>query len=323
MDIDLLAKMIKKLILDSDKVVLPGVGCFVAEVVPATFSDRGYTINPPYRKLYFRSKPDEGDELVTFYAENNNLPFDVAENVLKDFLSEMKTVLFIKKTVVFPGLGRLRATKENDIFFVADEGLDIYPNGFGLEPISLKSHQETPEEVSAVVSELKSIIEEPAQDVEPMKVDEPVENDDPVKNEEPEAESQEEQVPDSESPEESISPQEPEPAESIQELAEQPVSVSVPEPLPVKAPVQASVSRAKCNSKMEACCKRVKENLYKAWAWLMDPKRRVATLIIGGVIVAVAAFFIIFIALANIFPGWMDSMLYSAEELEIINKLYE
>ena len=51
MDVDLLSKIIKELILDKDRVVLPGLGCFVAEVVPATFSDKGYTINPPYRKL--------------------------------------------------------------------------------------------------------------------------------------------------------------------------------------------------------------------------------------------------------------------------------
>ena len=73
MDIDLLSKMVKELILDNDRVVLPGLGCFVAEIVPSTFSDKGYTINPPYRRLYFRSKPDEGDELVKFYALSNNV----------------------------------------------------------------------------------------------------------------------------------------------------------------------------------------------------------------------------------------------------------
>ena len=46
MDIDLLAKMVKEAILDHDVVTLPGVGCFVAELVPSSFSDKGYTINP-------------------------------------------------------------------------------------------------------------------------------------------------------------------------------------------------------------------------------------------------------------------------------------
>lgn len=162
MDIDLLSKMVKELILDEDRVVLPGLGCFVAEVVPASFSDKGYTINPPYRRLYFRSRPDEGDGLVDFYARTNNIEYDMAERILKDFLNELRSVLHARKAVVFPGLGRLRATKENNLFFVADEDLDIYPEGFGLEPVSLKTHKESAEEVSAAVVGLKSMLLEPA-----------------------------------------------------------------------------------------------------------------------------------------------------------------
>ena len=167
MDIDLLSKMVKELILDNDRVVLPGLGSFVAEIVPSTFSDKGYTINPPYRKLYFRAKPDEGTELVQFYAKTNNVDFAVAERIIKDFISELRPVIHTKKIVVFPGLGRLRATKENNLFFVADEDLDIYPDGFALEPVSLKTHQETREEVAAVVTDLKSILQKPEPEVVP------------------------------------------------------------------------------------------------------------------------------------------------------------
>ena len=164
--------MVKELILDDDKVVLPGLGCFVAEIVPAYFSDKGYTINPPYRKLYFRARPDEGEALIDFYAKSNDVAYDVAEKIIKDFISELRSVLMAKKVVVFPGLGRLRATKENNIFFIADEDLDIYPEGFGLEPISLKTHQETPEEVSAAVAGLKTMLE-PVAEPEPEPIAEP------------------------------------------------------------------------------------------------------------------------------------------------------
>ena len=160
MDIDLLSKMVKELILDNDRVVLPGLGSFVAEIVPSSFTDKGYTINPPYRRLYFRSRPDQGEELAKFYSDTNQVELAVADKIVKDFIAELKSVLHVKKTVIFPGLGRLRATKENTVFFVADEDLDIYPDGFGLEPISLKTHQETREEVTAAVVGLKSILEE-------------------------------------------------------------------------------------------------------------------------------------------------------------------
>ena len=222
MDIDLLSKMVKELILDDDKVVLPGLGCFVAEIVPAYFSDKGYTINPPYRKLYFRSRPDEGEALIDFYAKSNEVAYDVAEKIVKDFVAELKTVLMAKKVVVFPGLGRLRATKENNVFFIADEDLDIYPEGFGLEPISLKTHQETPEEVSAAVAGLKTMLE--------PTVPEPVV---PEPEPEPEPEVISEQVPEPE-----VIP-EPEPVVPEPEPTPEPEPEPVPEPEPTPEPVPA------------------------------------------------------------------------------------
>lgn len=159
MDIDLLSKMVKELILDNDEVSLPGVGSFVAELVPSSFSDKGYTINPPYKRLSFRKKADASDNvLIDFYAKSNNVDKETASKIVIDFLSEMQKVLELRKSIVFPGLGKLRATKENIFFFVADEDLDIHPEGFGLEPISLKTHEETPAEVSATIAALQDIL---------------------------------------------------------------------------------------------------------------------------------------------------------------------
>lgn len=159
MDIDLLSKMVKELILDNDEVSLPGVGSFVAELVPSSFSDKGYTINPPYKRLSFRKKADASDNvLIDFYAKSNNVDKETASKIVIDFLSEMQKVLELRKSIVFPGLGKLRATKENIFFFVADEDLDIYPEGFGLETISLKTHEETPAEVSATIAALQDIL---------------------------------------------------------------------------------------------------------------------------------------------------------------------
>lgn len=151
--------MVKELILDKDEVSLPGVGTFVAEMVPSVFSDKGYTINPPYKRLSFRQK-GTGDDglLIGFYAKCNNLDIETASRIIREFLHEMRHVLETRKSIVFPGLGKLRATRENYFFFVADEDLDIYPEGFGLEPISLKTHEETPAEVSATMAALRGIL---------------------------------------------------------------------------------------------------------------------------------------------------------------------
>lgn len=278
MDIDLLSKMVKELILDNDRVVLPGLGCFVAEMVPSTFSDKGYTINPPYRRLYFRSRPDQGDALTRLYAEGNGVDMEIADKIITDFVAELKGVLFSRKTVIFPGLGRLRATKENAVFFVADEDLDIYPAGFGLEPVSLKTHQESAEEVTAAVEGLKHILEEPEPQTEPVP--------DPVP--EPELIIEPELEP----------AQEPEPELIIDP---EPDLLQEPEPEP----------------SAEYGCPYVEY----AGKYAEKPRKAYMKVLIAILIIVVvlAALLGLYIAVAKLAPDWLDRLLYTKVQLEILN----
>ena len=168
MDIELLSKMIAELVPDHNEVGLPGLGTFVSEFVPASFTDRGYTITPPYKRVTFVPGAVTDNSLVELYARSNGISEDQARAALSQFLEDTKKVLLDRKTVVFPGLGRLRATRQNNIFFITDEALDIYPEGFGLEPVSLKNHEETPAEVHHVVESLAGIMVAPTEEfVEP------------------------------------------------------------------------------------------------------------------------------------------------------------
>ena len=313
MDIDLLSKMVKELILDNDRVVLPGLGSFVAEVVPSTFSDKGYTINPPYRRLFFRPKPDEGDELAAFYASTNNVDKAMAERIIKDFVAELKPMLHTKKTIVFPGLGRLRATKENAIFFVANEDLDIYPAGFGLEPISLKTHQETKEEVSAAVAGLKSLLgetvpEKPAQPVkpepEPVAKTEPVAEPEPVQPVEP-VKVQETLV--EPEPEPVVTPEPVQEPEAKQEPEKEPAQVPVPETIAVPEPKHPVKPESAPEPQPEPAA---------------EPKKKSGkpALVALCVIAALAVLFLIALAVVGrMSPEWVDQFLYSPEELRILN----
>ena len=264
MDIDLLSKMVYDLILDNDRVALPGVGCFVAEIVPASFSDKGYTINPPYRRLYFRSKPDDGQLLVKLYAKSNGVTEEDARRILTEFLAEMKELLFTRKIIVFPGLGRLRATKENNLFFVADEALDIYPEGLGLEPLSLKTHKETEQELSATINELDGI----------LGVGDAV----------------------AETPAEPV-------AEPVAEAPAEPVAESVAEAPaePVAEPVAAEAVRSETVETRRT-----------------SPGKIVLLTVVSIVAVAVVLFGV-FVLMVNCFPDALDKLLYTQEELDIIN----
>lgn len=319
MDIDLLSKMVKELILDNDKVVLPGLGSFVAEVVPSTFSDKGYTINPPYRRLYFRSKPDEGHALVDFYSVSNKVDREIADKVIRDFVSELKEILFSRKTVVFPGLGRLRATKENAVFFVADEDLDIYPEGFALEPISLKTHVETKEEVRTMVEELKSMVEEPAS-VESAETVAPEEIGDDV----PETVAPEEKVDDTSMtvvPEEVVDDTSVAvvPEETVEDVSEDIDSEDAVGEVTEEVTVETVEAKALDDVAIRESVEEIKEDitekeLRKTGFWRKSAIALLAT-------VAVAALLLVaFVVLARYMPDTVDRILYTPEELEIINR---
>ena len=131
---------------------------------PAT----AYTITPPYKRVTFVPGKASDNSLVKLYASSNGISEDQSRAALTAFLEDIKKVLLDRKTVVFPGLGRLRATRQNNIFFITDESLDIYPEGFGLETVSLKNHEETPAEVHHVVESLAGIMVAPTEEfVEP------------------------------------------------------------------------------------------------------------------------------------------------------------
>lgn len=283
MDIDLLAKMVKEVVMDHDSVTLPGVGSFVAELVPSTFTDRGYTILPPYRRLYFSPRQGEDSLLVDLYCASNPEATEAdARRILIDFLAEMKEVLKVRKTIIFPGLGRLRATRENHFFFVADEDLDIYPAGFGLEPISLKTHEETQEEVAAAVANLAGMLEvksEPEPEPEP----EPV-----APAPEIQVEFVEEASAEAEAPAE---PEEPVVSTESEQPAEPEDPVTPEDPAAPEAPATAEAPRKS-----------------RWWLWTLLVLLGVAVLLLATLAVV-----------GRVAPEWLDYYLYSAEELEVLH----
>ena len=138
-DVELFAACLKDLLLENDVVVVPGLGSFMTRLMPASFSDLGRTINPPYRKLSFRAAETGDASLFT-----NKLAAALPEGTdvdkwLSSFVAGFKEALDRTKRVELAGLGAMRATAQNDYFFVASEDIDIYPEGMGLEPVTIKS----------------------------------------------------------------------------------------------------------------------------------------------------------------------------------------
>lgn len=129
---------------------LPGLGTFVTEEAPAQFSEKGFTINPPYLKIEFRTDMPQDQSLVDFYCKANRESSNVAREVIIDYIAALGKQLYQLKNLDFPGLGRLRAARGGAVIFVPDEDLSIFPQYDCLEPVSLRFR---PEPVMGFASE--------------------------------------------------------------------------------------------------------------------------------------------------------------------------
>lgn len=288
MDVDLLAKMVKEVMMDQESVTLPGVGSFVAEWAPASFADKGYTIHPPYRRLFFTPRQGTDTLLADLYARSNDVSQDDATQILVAFLTEMKDVLEQRKTVALPGLGRLRATRENHFFFVADEDLDIYPAGFGLAPISLKTHEETPEEVAAAVSSLADLLEQEAPAVIPA------------------------ETPVMPRPDITVIPGSKEDSPAVEEMADQvdhdeTEASHDEEPSVVSNPDSAVIGPDRESPAEEDAP--AKGRGWKTVGWVL--LSLIGLVLLAGVALAI---------MGRVAPEWLDPYLYTPEQLEILYK---
>ena len=287
MDIELLSRMVAELIVKNDSVGLPGMGSFVAEIVPASFSDRGYSITPPYRKLSFRGGYPTDSLLVDYYAKSNGTDKEEARSTITDYVIQMKSVLKERKTIIFPGLGKLRATKDNTFFFVPDENLDIYPDGITLQPISLKTHSVSSEELARAVSSISELI---AAQPKPAETTQLSDSQDTAEVDQPAADQSAAEQPASEHP-----ASDPQPEVAVQPgPSEQPVPSD--QPAQAEQPAATTIDPEPDNGKSK-----------RWWIWPL--------VVLGLVIVALAVFMI----LGRTAPDLIDPLLYTPEELRIIN----
>lgn len=139
MDIELISELLVELIMDNDRVSLPGMGSFIAEPAPSVFSDKATVIHPPYRRVIFRSKETWNDGLLEGkYAQKTGVREDKAKAYVEQFITALNAELELKKRVDFPGFGYMRINERGTNSFIIDKELFISKDSFGLEPLQVK-----------------------------------------------------------------------------------------------------------------------------------------------------------------------------------------
>ena len=139
MDINLLSELLKELILEHDRVSLPGMGSFISEAAPSVFSDRASVIHPPFKRILFRSREIWNDELLEKkYSELLNIPLEDAKFTIAEFIDDLRRDLEMAKILELPGLGTIRLNERSGYSFVIHKDVLINKDAYGLEPLNIK-----------------------------------------------------------------------------------------------------------------------------------------------------------------------------------------
>ena len=146
-----LGKYIRQLLPENETVIIPGFGALISEYKPAQIDEGTGKINPPSKKISFTPKIKNNDGLlVGFIAQSEQIPIQEALNRVEQKRDEILYQLDKGEKVILEDAGVLLYNKNREIQFEPTEELNLLPDAFGLDSISLKDE---PEEVSVEKTE--------------------------------------------------------------------------------------------------------------------------------------------------------------------------
>lgn len=291
MTIESFTSCLEEFIMEHDRLLVPGLGAFTAGLQAATISDNGFTINPPYRKLEFIYGEDlgigENEQYDFLYSQKEKMDLEKVREELAEIISEIKREVEANSLVELPGLGKLRSLGDGHLFFVMDKDAQIYPEGFALSSVSLKNRVSSIMEVMAAPKP----VEQPAAVAESPKAADIPETDETSKTAEATVIAEAKET--AEAPE-------------TAETSETAVTSKTAETAEATETAGNAVSKEPKIADGLARKKKKMPVVVKVILWLLG----IALLLLAG-----------FMALAYFCPDFIDTLLYSPEEIELLKAL--
>ena len=139
------AALLSPLLREHNRVSLPGLGSFVAEVQSSQFMDQGRLITPPLRIVRFSASETWNDERLEKAYASECGDEALAKQEIASLVRLIKTQLQSQGCFEFPGLGTIKQEKKK-LLFLKVPNCDLNTEGFGLEALAIKPLQ-TPSQI--------------------------------------------------------------------------------------------------------------------------------------------------------------------------------
>lgn len=134
-----LAEQISYLLLRHEYVVVPQLGGFIREKLPASYDRSKHLAYPPSAELHFNSEMTHSDGLLEErYALLLGLSLRRARLVLEEEVSQLRHQLIQQGTYHLSGIGELQLSREGHLSFIPDSAaLATSASAYGYAPLSL------------------------------------------------------------------------------------------------------------------------------------------------------------------------------------------
>lgn len=134
-----LAEQISYLLLRHEYVVVPQLGGFIREKLPASYDRSKHLAYPPSSELHFNSEMTHSDGLLEErYALLLGLSLRRARLVLEEEVSQLRHQLIQQGTYHLSGIGELQLSREGHLSFTPDSAaLATSASAYGYAPLSL------------------------------------------------------------------------------------------------------------------------------------------------------------------------------------------
>jgi len=140
-------KIIEKLLLKHDCVIIPTLGGFVTHHEPAYQEKETDMYYPPSRSISFNSQLKMNDGLLAqAYMQAFDTNFPEANRMVESEAERIKRVLHTTGTYIFENLGVLELKESNRLLFTPqDDGGIAAPDLYGLDSFYMKPYEERQE----------------------------------------------------------------------------------------------------------------------------------------------------------------------------------
>jgi len=128
-----IAKYISNLLYEYECVVIPGLGGFISNEVPAAINTVQHTFSPPRKNIVFNSRLQTNDGLlINHIASSEDIGYAEAKARVERFVRKCHKALDDGKRIHFHKIGIIFQNSDGDIAFESDTAYNYLADSYGL-----------------------------------------------------------------------------------------------------------------------------------------------------------------------------------------------